>query len=635
MATIQQIEKALKNAIAAGAMDDARQLQAALNAAKQDASNQIPGADVSGSLAPAPRPSLGQRIKGAGETALTFGTGIPSSIGGGLAGLAAVPVEVAQKLSGSQNPVDAEKVAQNVTQAFTYAPRTETGREYVQDIASNLEGLQALPGIQGELGAVANVAKMGTPYVAGVTRPLTAPVAAVGQKAGQAVSNAYQTVKGAVTGAPKKESFGPGSIGAAQTPQAIQRQATAEALGFQGEAGLTKGMLTRDHDIQNFENETAKLPVGAPIRERQENITKQILRNFDDLIDQPGPVNVSERAIGQSVDQVLVNKANLAKAQYEAEYGKARNAGELAEPVPTNTLVQVLNESTSAEGTAPILSAARRELIRLGGATVDENGNLIPKKLPVNDLEELRKFVNSATKQEGPDLKYSGDLRKAIDSATEAAGGDFYKKARKLRADYAREFENTAITEQLLSLKRGTSQRQVAFEDVFKKVILDSPVEEINKLRKTLLTAGPEGKQAWADMKSKFVDYISKQSENSGLTEGGNPILSAKKMNDLVKEFDRAGKLDSLLGKRNAQKVRDLAEIVTLVKTNPPGSVNTSGTGAQLTRLVLDSAASGLTTGVPLPLVTVLKHATMYVKDAKTRTRIRQTLNGLKVEGEK
>ena len=55
MATIQQIEKALKNAIADGAMDDARKLQAALNAAKKDASNQIPGADVGGSLAPAPK----------------------------------------------------------------------------------------------------------------------------------------------------------------------------------------------------------------------------------------------------------------------------------------------------------------------------------------------------------------------------------------------------------------------------------------------------------------------------------------------------------------------------------------------------------------------------------------------------
>ena len=267
-------------------------------------------------------------------------------------------------------------------------------------------------------------------------------------------------------------------------------------------------MLTRDHDIQNFENETAKLPVGAPIRERQENITKQILRNFDELIDQPGPVNVSERAIGQSVDKVLVNKANLAKKQIEAAYEKAKNAGELAEPVPTNTVVQVLNKSTSAEGSAPILSAARRELIRLGGATADENGNLIPKQLPVNDLEELRKFVNSATLQEGPDLKYSGDLKRAIDTATEAAGGDFYKKARKLRADYAREFENTAITDQLLSQKRGTSQRQIAFEDVFKKVILDSPIEEMNKLRRTLLTAGPDGKQAWLPLRPPALAAI-------------------------------------------------------------------------------------------------------------------------------
>lgn len=72
------------------------------------------------------------------------------------------------------------------------------------------------------------------------------------------MSNAYQTVKGAVTGAPKKESFGPGSIGAAQTPQAVQRRATAEALGFTDEAALTEGQATRDFGQLQFEKEAAK-----------------------------------------------------------------------------------------------------------------------------------------------------------------------------------------------------------------------------------------------------------------------------------------------------------------------------------------------------------------------------------------
>lgn len=624
MATLEQLERALKGAIAAGDMDAARKLQAVVNEARQDMSNQIPGAgNVPGTTPEKPKPTFGQRLKGAGEAALTVGTGIPASIVGGLSGVASVPVNLAQRALGSQSPVDPEQVTKDVTGAFTYIPRSETGREFVQGIGEAAEPLQAVPGIQNELAALGMAAKGAAPALGAVKDLGAARTMQIAKSVQNAAAEARNSVKQSAVG----QAFGARSIGAAETPQALQRRITAEQLGFKDDTALTAGQASREYGQVQFEKESAKLPeLGKDLRQRNENQTKQLLQNFDDLVEQIGPINVDERSIGKAVDKALLNKANIADKRIQAAYQKARDAGELAQPVDTSPVVEVLNASSSAEGNAPVLVSARQQLIRLGGATRDEAGNLIAKEMSVNDLEELRKFINKSMAESGPDLKFGGDLKRGIDKATEAAGGDLYKEARKLRADYAREFENTALTGKLLNTKRGTSERQVAFEDVFQKTILDSPVEEMNKLRRTLLTGGDAGKQAWKDLKAKGLDYIKEKSFNAGMTEGGQPIVSPAKMARIIKEMDKDGKLESLYGKRQAQQLRDLSEIAQVIYTAPPGSVNTSNTASALA-IALEGTATGAFTGLPVPVVSLLKQATAYVKDAKTRTRIRQALN--------
>lgn len=624
MATLEQLERALRGAIAAGDMDAARKLQVVVTEARKDMSNQIPGAgNVPGTTPEKPKPTIAQRIKGGHEAGLTLATGIPASLVGGLAGVGSVPVNLAQRALGVENPVDPEAITQKVTQGLTYIPGSEAGREMVQEIGSAAENLQALPGIQSELSALSSATKSAMPAIGAVRDLGASKVMQTAKNVQNTLSDAKQSLAGSRVG----QAFGPRSVGAAETPVALQRRTTAEQLGFKDDAALTSGQASREYGQMQFEKESAKLPeLGKDLRQRNENQTKQLLQNFDAMVDEVGPINLDERAIGKAVDKALTNKANIAKGRIQAAYQKAREAGELAQPVDTSPVVQVLNASTSAEGTAPVLTAARRELIRLGGASQDEAGNLVPKQIPVNDMEELRKFINASTKQEGPDLKYGGDLKRGIDAATEMAGGDLYKSARKLRADYAREFENTALTDKLLTTKRGTSERQVAFEDVFKKTILDSPVEEMNKLRRTLLTGGQDGKQAWKDLKAKGLDYIKEKSFNAGMTEGGQPIVSPAKMSRIIKELDKDGKLESLYGKKQAQQLRDLSEIAQVIYTAPPGSVNTSNTASAL-MMALEGTASGTLTGLPVPIVSLLKNATIYVKDAKTRTRIRQSLN--------
>ena len=217
----------------------------------------------------------------------------------------------------------------------------------------------------------------------------------------------------------------------------------------------------------------------------------------------------------------------------------------------------------------------------------------------------------------------------SIDDATESAGGDAYKKARVFSSNMRREFENTGLTKKLLSEKRGSSERQVAYEDVFKKVMLDSPIEEINKLRGTLLKSGSDGKQAWADLKAKGIEYIKENSMSaSQRSEAGTPLISPDRLNKAINIMDEKGKLESIYGKKSAQALRDLGELANDIYTAPPGAVNFSNTASAL-QVAMDSLGGFAVTGLPLPVVTTLNTATKAVKDAKKRRKIQQSLNYL------
>jgi hypothetical protein len=219
-------------------------------------------------------------------------------------------------------------------------------------------------------------------------------------------------------------------------------------------------------------------------------------------------------------------------------------------------------------------------------------------------------------------------INESIDSATENAGGASYKAARKLRKQLADEFETTGLTKKLTSTKRGTDERQIAFDDVFDKVILSSPVEEMNKLRSTLLKSGRDGQQAWADMKAMGIEKIKESALSPSQRDAaGNPLLSADRLQRTVKAMDEAGKLESLYGKKNAQVLRDLADIATDIYTAPPGAINTSNTASAL-MMAMDMVGTGMLTGLPAPAMTAIREATKYAKNRKVKMRIDAALAG-------
>lgn len=584
---------------------------------------------------PAPEePGIGDQIIGAGETALALGTGATGGaigmIGGTLKGLAE---QILSGQFGTQQAADlVEQEAMRGAEALTYAPRTQASQEQLQTIAEAAAPLAAIAPMTAELGAISQGAQAAAPAARAAAQPAVQAAQRVAQPVAQAAGRAAEAVRGVVPGA---RTTAP-SAGAAATPEAVRRTEVAAQLPvpFKDKAGLTSGQASRDFAQLQFEKETAKMgELGAPLRERVENQTATMIQNFDALVDRLEPVATSKRELGAAVDQALVTRAEVQRRKIRQAYQDARDAGQLSDPITMDPLAASMADLQRFEGVSPNIRAIRNEAVRLGALAEDDAGVLAPGRITIDDAELLRQFVNESTDwMDRRQSTFAKRVTSAIDEATEGQGGELYRKARKLRADFANEFENAGLTSKLIGTKRGTDERQIALEDVFDKVIVSSKVDEMNKLRRTLLKAGAEGKQAWNDLKAAGIERIKNASLSASARDSqGNPILSPDALARAVRQMDESGKLESLYGKKQAQILRDLADIASVIYTAPPGAINTSNTASAL-QVALDSVGTFAVTGIPAPAATALKEASKYIKDRKVKARINEALRGVSQE---
>ena len=599
------------------------------------AESEIPMLDTAGNVItplqaarePEQDPEFRDKLLGAAEVLTTLATGATGGtvgmVGGTLKGLAE------QILSGQfGTPEAARLIEQEATETgaeYTRMPKTQVGQEYLEAIAEPLSSIPAFIPAAGPVGAI--------PAMATAARTVTAPRVAERIRGAIPQRQAPEVDMVEDVGlAPTLLQRSPDarSVGAAQVPvERVRRETAAQMpVPFEGPTGLTKGQATRDFAELQFEKETAKLAeIGEPLRERVQAQSARFIDNFDALIDLSVPIEREVRGIGLAVDKAVTNKAEIQRKKIQKLYQQADDLGDTAELVEMRPLVGAIEDLARFEGVAANVKPIRQEAIRLGAVALDEDGILVAQQMSIKDAELLRQFVNQAT--DWTDKRQALMARKinsAVDNSTEGLGGAIYKKARKERQRYANEFENVGLTAKLLANKGKTSERAIAFEDVFNKIIILSPVEEMNKMRRTLLKAGPDGKQAWADLKAQGIAYIKDKSLSlSQRDAAGNPALSPDKLQKVIKTLDDDGKLESLYGKKVAQKLRDLAELATEIYTAPQGAVNYSNTASAITNAVDTVLTYGIS-GMPIAGRAVLKESLDYIKNRKLKARIREAL---------
>lgn len=647
----------------------------------------VPQTDASGHYVPAAAPAqpadptLVDKVKGLGETALSLAsgatTGLLGTVGGALGGLAG---SIATGEFGTPQAADkVEQAAADGGAALTYQPRTQTGQGYTQAVGDAMSA--ALPvTLMPELAAVGAGAKAagqtlrdtarntapaldaadaaaagGKPSLRSAAKALPgdmaapkgspdAPVVEQIRKVSPAIADRVQRTlaRNPEPAAPTPGT--PGSVGAAAVDLADQRRQLAADLPVP--IDLTKGQAERSFEQQRFEREASKDPnVGEPLRDRFAQQNEDILNNFDAWADQTGAEAPSLRAVGSAVDDALVKKAAQDKTAIRVAYKDAEKAGELADPVSLSPVIDYLNASAPDAETAPILNAIRKHVVRLGIAD-DQGGQLVPaqpKAAPYSGLmntpadqpgvtlktaETLRQAINRATDYEPTNIRQATIVKGLIDSATENAGGDLYRAARRLRENFSKQYEDRAVVAKLLNQKKGMADRQVALEDVWGHAIMKGSLDDVRHLRRVLQTGGNAGQQAWRELQGQTVNWIKSEATKGVATDTrNNPIVSPAQLNKAIRTLDADGKLDFLFGKRGAQQMRDLNELSKVVFTSPPGSVNTSNTASVLlAALAAGDGVISATSGLPVPVLTSMRLLAKHVKNRQIQKRIEQAL---------
>lgn len=637
---MQQLETALVNADRAGDMDAARKLAAVIARARTDPANTIPDAQVPATMPEQQEPSAGQKLVGAFETIGAMGTGATT----GALGMAGGAVKgIAESiLSGEFGTPEAQKLVEQAAlrgaQAGTYSPRTPEGQRMTQSIGQSLANVipPVLPVIAAP-GALMQATRNAAPIAQATAQRVAGAAQQAARTTGQAIAKPMQAATTAV-----RETFGmevaptPSSSGsrvsggAAATPEALRRVTTAESLPVP--VTLTRGAATREAQQLAFEKEQIKSDLGGPLRQRAEENNLQALQNFDALVEMTDAQLADLSGAGGAVVKSLTDGLTAAKNRTRTAYKAAEKAGEMENNVTLNSVIDYINENIPEGDLAPVLKAARQKAIAVGAALPDENGNLVAQPVTLLQAENLRKTFQRAG-FEGADQFHGGSLRRVFDVETDGLGGDLYKAARQTRIEQARKFENRAIVARLIKNRKGMADPQVAADQVFRKSILNSSPEEITFLKRVLVTSGKDGQQAWKELQGATVGHLRNEStKGMGMDSFDRPMVSPAKLHQAVQALDSNGRLDVILGKANAQIVRDLDDVVRYVTTVPPGTlINSSGTAGTLLAAMAEAGVTGAATGLPLPVYAGIKQIVKMRKEGRTKAKINDALNALPI----
>jgi muramidase (phage lysozyme) len=277
--------------------------------------------------------------------------------------------------------------------------------------------------------------------------------------------------------------------------------------------------------------------------------------------------------------------------------------------------------------TAPIISAAKKTAESLGIARREADGTLTPLNPTVKQMEAWRQQINANTNMEAPNIRQASILKNYIDSHIEPATGKSYKAARMENKRFKDKWANNQIIKDLVGLKKGTDDRVIALENVRNKIVNGGSLADLRQVKRTLLTSGDDGKQAWKDIQAATLQEIKDKANNSIATNAnGETVISPAALNKAINQLDQSGKLDYMFGESGANKLRSLNEVSKILFTVPPETaVNRSATALVLP-MVIDTILATFA-GLPAPIATSLRLATSHIKDSKIKAKVRKALN--------
>jgi hypothetical protein len=583
----------------------------AVNKEQQILAAAVPQVDASGRVVSAPavpakRKSFADYVKGTGETVAALGS---QAVVAPVAAGAQLASDIQSKVFGGGAQVG-QPVFGQVMKAATYEPKTEAGQEMMAGLGKAFEASK-LPPVA--TGAVPPVLPRPTP-------PKVKP---------KVSAEEYQKTRAIIEGVPYQteqqiqaaasKTGAPASVGAAGVDIQTQRLQRLKELPFPIDA--EKSQITRDPADVRFARETAKDPVfGKDFQELYANQNEGLQKNLDFLAEQTGSqkLGLPQADFAKSLTQLVDEKKQARKQEVNSAYEAARSAGETAELIDVNPLQAWVKNNRSSAKNAPVIQTVESEIKRLS-----KDG-----KISLNDIEEIRKTINDVYDVSPTNARFGGRAIKVIDQVTEGKGGDLYKEARALSRAYKTEFQDTPAIAKITAMKRGTTQRQVALEDLVDTVMLKGTGEDVRQLFSSLERMGPEGQTMINDLRGYVAEAIKNQAtKGTQLDIKSNRYLSTPELDKIITNLDKSKKLEFLFGKKGAEQYRTINDAVKELQTTPRDTVNPSGTAAQLLAAMTEMGGQYMFTGVPLPLLTLAKKGYEKKQEVAKMKKIREFLD--------
>jgi len=545
----------------------------------------IPGAENVTTL-PKPEVSLRDQIMGVVET--------PAIIAGNVASAIATPIAKygTRSVTGFNTPegIKAGEAAARTTAAQFYQPRTETGPQITGAIGNFLGAIPPTP----LTSAGTSFSVLGPAAVNQLSPILRQATAPVKNKLASTLTRQQPTMQG---------------MGAASTAEDLMREERLQRLNLPATAGERTKSLAQQQFEADIErgaisgvSEAKKQELAEQMGRFREQQKQAITRKFEGMAEQTGaevadPTQI--RQVGKIVDQALVSTFDKKFKAYKQAYAKADTAGETLQEVPYQNIIDFIDQKTPTmrQKLDPILDSIAESL-----KMNDPTGK---GTISIRALEDVYQQIGKV--KGSPNAK---DLKGLIDQATENAGGDLYRTARAQRKQLAKEFENVSRVDKLLGTKAGYADRQVAYEDVFKHVVLDGSLEEMRTVTSLLKKAGPEGRQAYAELQGQTIQYL-----KDLLTKGDQ--MSFKNFNTAVKQLDYDDKLTYMFGKKGSQEIIDMRDALKDILVKQPGAVNYPNTAGAVMR-----GLEGLE-AIRIPLA---KQAAQFERGRQTTKRLEEAL---------
>lgn len=625
MATLAELEMALRNADKAGDMDAARRLAAALVKTRQDVSSQFPTNPIAniGQENKEQESTIGQKLIGVGEAGLSALTGLTGGTLGQIGGT--IGATAASILNGDFGTPEAADLiahaAEQGAQQLTYAPRTKVGQQYVENVGEAAQQLAPLAGLGGEMASLGAGVQAAKPAMA--AQPIMAPVlAGINRVTAPIVSVAERAVE---TAGLKKPIASPGSFGPLVTPEKTtegmsnikpmmavsedtlrhpavrarpsdiipdmavigKRDEVLDAIGIPADQRRLGAQTGNRAQIQN-EVMIGKL-AGADRMKQQFAMEADKLGDYATAIqrDTGGTVGANMLQRGEAISAPLEGYQQWYTGQIKQLYKQADEAAAQTNmPIKFSKLEETLSTASEFAGKAENAAIRRglRAYLKEQGI-MGKDGDMIATNAMA--AEKVKQYLNGQWSPQNKGL--IGKLKGQIDDDVLAVlPSDIYKDARSIRRQYSEIFEDPKGLAKILDISGPEGVNRAISLDVLPDTLATWAARNSAQFKHVIGTLEnlptPElqtaGRQAIGEVKAHLVEKMLGRNIDQGEAALGGKVTWKGTDDSLQRAMaPYRGKLEDLLGKQLSDRMETLkigARILRPYDPNPSGTATTS-----------------------------------------------------------